>query len=58
VAVRTAEVDPGPELELAAADSLHAAGPVLLELEGASCWLPPGGVGVRDGDSTLRLTRS
>jgi N-methylhydantoinase A len=58
VAVRTAEVDPGPELELAAADSLHAAGPVLLELEGASCWLPPGWVGVRDGDSTLRLTRS
>jgi N-methylhydantoinase A len=60
VAVRTAEVRPGPELALAAAPSLRVAGPQVVELEGATCWVPPGWVGVRDGttDSTLILTRS
>jgi N-methylhydantoinase A len=59
VAVRTAEVRPGPELELPPAEPLEVAGPAVLELEGATCWIPPGWVGVRDGtDSTLRLTRS
>jgi N-methylhydantoinase A len=58
VAVRTAEVRPGPRLELPAADALAAEGPASIELEGATCWLPPGWVGVRDGtSSTLRLTR-
>jgi N-methylhydantoinase A len=58
VAVRTADVRAGPELELPAAEPLHVAGPAIVELEGATCWLPPGWVGVRDGDSTLVLTRS
>jgi N-methylhydantoinase A len=60
VAVRTAEVRPGPELELPPADPLRISGPQLVELDGASCWIPPGWVGVRDGegDSTLNLTRS
>ncbi len=60
VAVRTAEVRPAPELVLpAAAEPLEVSGPAVLELEGATCWVPPGWVGVRDGtDSTLRLTRS
>ena len=60
VAVRTAEVRPGPELDLAAAPPLRVAGPQVVELEGATCWIPPGWVGVRDGttDSTLMLTRS
>jgi N-methylhydantoinase A len=59
VAVRTAEVRPGPELVLPPAEPLEVAGPAVLELEGATCWIPPGWVGVRDGtDSTLRLTRS
>jgi N-methylhydantoinase A len=58
VVVRTAEVRSGPELVLPAADPLEVAGPAVLELEGATCWIPPGWVGVRDGtDSTLRLTR-
>jgi N-methylhydantoinase A len=58
VAVRTAEVRPGPELVLPPAPPLEVAGPSVLELEGATCWIPPGWVGVRDGtDSTLRLTR-
>jgi N-methylhydantoinase A len=59
VAVRTAEVRPGPELVLPPAEPLEVAGPAVLELEGATCWIPPGWVGVRDGtDSTLRLTKS
>ena len=57
VAVRTAEVRPGPALELPPAEPLHVSGPAVLELEGATCWIPPGWEGVRDGDSTLRLTR-
>ena len=58
VAVRTADVRPGPELSLPRAEPLEARGPARLELEGASCWLPPGWVGVRDGtSSTLRLTK-
>ena len=58
VAVRTAEVRPGPDLVLPPAEPLDVAGPSVLELEGATCWIPPGWVGVRDGtDSTLRLTR-
>ena len=58
VAVRTADVRPGPELVLPPAERLDVAGPHVLELEGATCWIPPGWVGVRDGtDSTLRLTR-
>ena len=40
------------------AEPQEARGPALLELEGATCWIPPGWVGVRDGiSSTLRLTR-
>jgi len=58
VAVRTADVRPGPELVLPPAERLEVAGPHVLELEGATCWIPPVWVGVRDGiDSTLRLTR-
>lgn len=58
VAVRTAEIRPGPEIELPRAEALRVAGPSVLPLDGATCWIPPGWVGVRDGDTTLRLTRS
>ena len=58
VAVRTSEVTPGPELDLRGGPPLRAAGPVTLELDGATCWIPPGWVGVRDGNSTLILTRT
>jgi N-methylhydantoinase A len=58
VAVRTAEVRPGPSLELPAASPLESTGPAVVELEGATCWVPPGWVGGRDGrSSTLRLTK-
>jgi N-methylhydantoinase A len=57
VAVRTAQVRPGPEITLPPAEPLHVAGPATVELPGATCWLPPGWVGDRDGCSTLRLTR-
>ncbi len=63
VAVRTADVRPGPELVLPPAEPLNVSGPALLELDGATCWIPPGWVGVRDGtlgvgtSSTLRVTR-
>jgi N-methylhydantoinase A len=58
VAVRTADVQPGPRLVLPSADPLDARGPSVLELDGATCWIPPGWVGVRDGtSSTLRLTK-
>jgi N-methylhydantoinase A len=58
VAVRTADVRPGPTLKLPAAEPLHVEGPATVELDGATCWIPPGWVGARDGNSTLRLTRS
>ena len=58
VAVRTADVRPGPDLQLPRAEPLRVDGPTVLELDGATCWIPPGWVGVRDGDTTLRLTRS
>jgi N-methylhydantoinase A len=57
VAVRTAEVRPGPPLRLPPAAPLAVRGPRVAELDGATCWIPPGWVGVRDGNSTLRLTR-
>ena len=57
VAVRTADVRPAPPLELPAGEPLEASGPALLELSGATCWLPPGWVGVRDGPTVI-VTRS
>jgi N-methylhydantoinase A len=58
VAVRTADVRAGPRLHLPASEPMQVTGPTLVELEGATCWLPRGWVGDRDGDSTLILTRS
>ena len=58
VAVRTAEIRPGPAFELPAGDPLRVEGPALVELPGATCWVDPGWEGVRDGSSTLVLTRS
>jgi N-methylhydantoinase A len=49
VAVRTAEVVPGPELELSGGEPQHALGPALVELDGSTLWIPPGWEGVRDG---------
>ncbi len=56
VAVRTAEIVPGPDIELPTGPSLTVEGPHRVELEGATTWVPPGWVGVRDGP-TLRLEK-
>ena len=56
VAVRTADVRPAPSFELPPGDPLEVAGPAVVELDGSTCWLPPGWVGARDGP-TLVLTR-
>ena len=59
VAVRTAETRPGPKIELPPpAEPLHVDGPEVVELAGATCFVPPGWVGDRDGNSTLVLTRA
>jgi len=51
VAVRTADVVPGPELALPDGEPQHLPGPALLELEGSTLWIPPGWEGARDGPS-------
>jgi N-methylhydantoinase A len=56
VAVRTAEIRKGPELELPRGEERTINGPAIVELAGSTCWIPPGWVGARDG-RTLRLTR-
>jgi N-methylhydantoinase A len=56
VAVRTADVRKGPDFELPRGEETTIAGPAVVELAGATCWIPPGWVGARDG-RMLRLTR-
>ena len=56
VAVRTAEVVPGPALALPSGEHQHASGPALVELDGSTVWIPPGWEGARDGFSWV-LTR-
>ncbi len=51
VAVRTAEVTPGPELALPSDEPQRLSGPALHELDGSTLWIPPGWEGVRDGSS-------
>jgi N-methylhydantoinase A len=59
VAVRTAELNPAPQFELPrATEPLDVEGPAVVELDGATCFVAPGWVGARDGDSTLVLTRA
>ncbi len=56
VAVRTADIRQGPELELPRGEETTVYGPAVVELAGSTCWIPPGWVGARDG-RMLRLTR-
>jgi N-methylhydantoinase A len=58
VAIRTAETKPGPQFELPAGEPFHIEGPAVVELDGATCFIPPGWEGDRDGSSTLVLTRA
>jgi N-methylhydantoinase A len=57
VAVRTAEVRTGPKIQPSRSARKEVTGPSVLELDGSTCWLPLGWVGVRDG-ATWRLTRT
>jgi N-methylhydantoinase A len=51
VAVRTADVVLGPELELPSSEPKHVTGPTLVALDGSTLWIPPGWEGARDGSS-------
>jgi N-methylhydantoinase A len=57
VAVRTADVTPGPELPKLQVVTRSTAGPDLVELDGATCWVPAGWHGETNDDGTLVLTR-
>ena len=57
VAVRTAEIRPGPELRLEPRAESRVAGPALVELPGASCFVPAGWHGTTDANGTLVLER-
>ena len=57
VAVRTADIREGPELELPRSEvATTVTGPAVVELAGSTCWIPPGWVGARDG-RMLRLAK-
>jgi N-methylhydantoinase A/oxoprolinase/acetone carboxylase beta subunit len=53
IAVRTAEIVPGPALQLPSGDGepRRVPGPARVELDGSTLWIPPGWEGVRDGFS-------
>ncbi len=57
VAVRTAEVVPGPEIDLRVTQGYTVSGPELVELPGATCWVPDGWSGDTNSDGTLVLSR-
>jgi N-methylhydantoinase A len=57
VAVRTAEVVPGPEIDLQMTERYEVSGPRLVELPGATCWVPDGWSGETNSDGTLVLSR-
>jgi N-methylhydantoinase A len=57
VAVRTAEVTPGPDVTLQATERYEVTGPAVVELCGATCWVPDGWSGGTNEDGTLVLRR-
>jgi N-methylhydantoinase A len=57
VAVRTADVSPGPAFELTAARPRRVAGPAVVELDGATCWVPEGWAGETTVGDTMILRR-
>ncbi len=58
VAIRTSEVRPGPQLRLAASAPRRVRGPEVVELPGATCWVPEGWGGETDRHGTLVLERA
>jgi N-methylhydantoinase A len=57
VAVRTAELRPGPDVRIGG-PTLEEHGPHALELEGATAWIPAGWSGASDAHGTLVLRRA
>jgi N-methylhydantoinase A len=57
VAVRTADVRPGPGISFRAATGRAVEGPTLFELPGSTCWVPAGWSGATNEDGTLVLRR-
>jgi len=57
VAVRTAEIAPGPDLDLRVTTCYKVEGPDVVELPGATCWVPAGWSGETNDDGTLVLSR-
>ena len=57
VAIRTAEITPAPDVELEPASPRAVRGPELVELPGATCWVPDGWSGETNDDGTLVLRR-
>jgi N-methylhydantoinase A len=57
VAVRTADVVAGPDMTFLATDCYKVEGPRLVELPGATCWVPDGWRGETNDDGTLVLRR-
>ena len=57
VAVRTAEVVAGPAVDLRGAGRRSVTGPEVVELPGATCWVPEGWSGETNGSGTLVLGR-
>ncbi|HXY81243.1 MAG TPA: hydantoinase/oxoprolinase family protein [Gaiellaceae bacterium] len=57
VAVRTAEVTPGPDVTLQVTSCYKVSGPAVLELPGSTCFVPEGWHGETNDDGTLVLRR-
>jgi N-methylhydantoinase A len=55
VAVRTADVRPGPQLDLMSPTDTQVTGPAVLELPGSTVWIPGGWAGSTDPHGTLVL---
>jgi N-methylhydantoinase A len=58
VAVRTADVRPGPKLDLTSSTDTQVTGPAVLELPGSTVWIPGGWAGSTDPHGTLVLRRT
>ena len=57
VAVRTADVVPGPDVGFQVTRRYDVVGPSVVELPGATCWVPAGWSGATNDDGTLVLRR-
>jgi N-methylhydantoinase A/oxoprolinase/acetone carboxylase beta subunit len=58
VAVRTAETRPGPDLQLRVSEHRRVSGPAVVDLPGATAWVPTGWSGETDAHGTLVLERA